>query len=71
MKKQFKVEGMSCGHCRASVERALNSIPDVIATVTLTPPAATVEFSGAEVSPHDLQKAVSEAGDYKLVGQNG
>ena len=67
MGKQFKVEGMHCGHCRMQVEKALNGIEGVSATVTLEPPVATVEFSGSEKSIAELQKPLSTAGDYKLV----
>lgn len=68
MKKEFKVEGMMCQHCRMHVEKALNSIDGVKATVTLTPPVAIVEFDeGKEKSLAELQEVVSEeAGDYKL-----
>ena len=67
MKKEFKVEGMMCNHCRMHVEKALNSIEGVHATVTLDPPVATVEFSGNEKSLEELQAVVTEkAGEYKL-----
>ncbi len=67
MKKQFKVEGMHCGHCRMQVEKSLNGIEGVSAVVTLTPPVATVEFTGTERFIHELQKLLSEAGDYRLI----
>lgn len=67
MKKEFKVEGMTCNHCRMHVEKALNSMEGVHATVTLTPPVATVEFSGGEKTLEELQRVVTEeAGDYTL-----
>lgn len=66
MKKQFSISGMSCGHCRASVEQALNGIEGVRATVALSPPVATVEFTGAERSPAELQRALDAAGGYRL-----
>lgn len=67
MKKEFKIEGMSCNHCRMHVEKTLNGIEGVSATVTLEPPVANIEFSGVEKSLEELQKALSEAGDYKIV----
>lgn len=68
MKKEFKVEGMMCNHCRMHVEKALNSIAGVKATVTLEPPLAVVEFTDHEISLDQLQKTVTEeAGDYKLL----
>ena len=66
-KKEFKVEGMMCNHCRMHVEKALNSMEGVHATVTLNPPVAIVEFSDGEKTLEELQKAVTEeAGDYTL-----
>ncbi|MCD8181969.1 MAG: heavy metal translocating P-type ATPase [Bacteroides sp.] len=67
MKKEFKVEGMTCNHCRMHVEKALNSMDGVHATVTLDPPVATVEFSNGEKTLKELQAVVTEeAGDYTL-----
>lgn len=67
MKKEFKVEGMMCNHCRMHVEKALNSMEGVHATVTLNPPVAIVEFSDGEKTLEELQKAVTEeAGNYTL-----
>lgn len=67
MKKEFKVEGMMCNHCRMHVEKALNSMEGVHATVTLNPPVAIVELSDGEKTLEELQKAVTEeAGDYTL-----
>ena len=66
--KKYKVEGMMCGHCRMHVEKALNSIEGVSATVTLDPPVAEVEFTGGkEISTAELQKVITEnAGDYTI-----
>ena len=67
MKKEFKVEGMMCNHCRMHVEKALNSMEGVHATVTLNPPVATVEFPEGEKTLDELQAAVTaKAGDYTL-----
>ena len=67
MQKTFNVSGMMCMHCRAHVEKALNSISGVSATVTLDPPVATVSFSGEELPIEELQRIItSEAGDYTL-----
>lgn len=66
MKYEFKVEGMMCDHCRTHVEKALNSIGGLKATVTLNPPLATVECDHEPVLA-DLQKVVTEkAGEYTL-----
>ena len=67
MKKRFNDEGMMCDHCRAHVEKALNSIEGVKAVVTLSPAEAEVEFTNGEKSLEELQSVVTEkAGDYRL-----
>ena len=66
MERKYKIEGMMCNNCRMHVEKALNGLEGVKATVTLDPAEATVEFSGRQYSVEELQKALSEAGDYKI-----
>lgn len=67
MKKKFTIDGMMCGHCRAHVEKALNSLEGIKVVVTLEPPVATVEFTDNEIPLDKLQQIVSEkAGEYRL-----
>ena len=67
MEKKYRVEGMMCDHCRAHVEKALNSLPGVEARVTLDPPAAVVSGPEELLRLETLQHIVSEqAGDYRL-----
>ena len=67
MKKRFRVEGMMCDHCRARVEKALNSLPGVEARVTLDPPVAVVVGPEDALHPEVLRTIVNEqAGDYRL-----
>lgn len=68
MKKEIKIEGMSCNHCKAHVEKALNSIDGVTAKVNLAKKNAVVELS-ADVSDDTLKNAVTEAG-YEVVSIN-
>ena len=66
MKQEFKVEGMMCDHCRMHVEKALNSMEGVKATVTLNPPTAVIE-ADREFSVEELQNVITEkAGDYTI-----
>ena len=65
MKKEYKVEGMMCNHCRMHVEKALNGIEGVHATVTLDPPAAVIEFDGEAKPVEELQAVLTEEG-YKI-----
>lgn len=58
--KTLTIEGMSCQHCVGRVEKALNALDGVKATVTLEPGEAKVE--GANLSEDVLKKAVEDAG---------
>ena len=63
MQKILMIDGMSCGHCSARVENALNAIEGVKATVELKKKRAIVE---TDVADEVLVKAVEDAG-YKVV----
>lgn len=65
MTKTIRIEGMSCKHCAMRVEKALNALEGVNATVNLAESTATVE-SVAEVDVETLAVAVTKAG-YALV----
>lgn len=56
------IEGMTCASCVARVERALNDLPTVDATVNLATERADVHFDAAQVSSADLGEAVRAAG---------
>lgn len=60
------VEGMSCGHCSARVEKALNSLDGVTASVELDNKRAVVECD-AGVGDEALRAAVEDAG-YEVTG---
>jgi copper chaperone len=63
----FKVHGMSCGGCVASVTRVLTSIPGVErARVVLEPGGAEVTFDPSIASVGALKLALEDAG-YDLV----
>ncbi|WFR59735.1 copper ion binding protein [Anaerocolumna sp. AGMB13025] len=65
MKKILKIEGMTCSHCQARVEKALNGISGVNAKVDLKKKAAVVSFD-SDVSDAVFKDAVTEAG-YEVV----
>lgn len=65
MKKVIEINGMSCGHCQARVEKALNAIAGVEAKVELKKNRAVVNLK-SEVSDETLKDAVTEAG-YEVV----
>ena len=62
------VEGMSCGHCSARVERALNAIEGVSAKVDLEAKAASVTYPDT-VTVDALKAAVTDAG-YSVTGSH-
>lgn len=66
MTKTMKIEGMMCGHCEATVKKALEAIEGVnSAEVSHEAGTAVVELSG-EVQDEVLQKAVEDK-DYKVL----
>ena len=65
MKIMLKIEGMSCGHCSARVEQALNGIQGVTAKVNLEKKEALVE-SEQPIDRAVLVQAVDNAG-YQVV----
>ena len=62
----IKVQGMSCGHCKASVEKALNAVSGVTdARVDLAEGTVAVTFNqGTAVA--ELEAAIEDAG-YEVV----
>lgn len=55
------IEGMSCGHCVASVKKALSEVQGVqVKNVAVG--SATVAYDPSRVSPEQISEAVSDAG---------
>ncbi|MGE4213421.1 MAG: heavy metal translocating P-type ATPase [Anaerotignaceae bacterium] len=63
--KTMVIEGMMCAHCTGRVDKALNEIEGVTATVSLDEKSAFVKLS-KDVSDEVLKKAVAEAG-YEVI----
>ena len=63
--RTMKIEGMMCTHCSSRVEKALNAIDGVSATVDLESKTATVHAE-PQVDDAALKAAVEDAG-YKVV----
>lgn len=62
-KKTIKVEGMTCSHCKNSVENALNKLDGVdSAVVSLEDNQATVQYDDSRVSSNELKEAIEEQG---------
>lgn len=65
MKKIIKINGMSCGHCQAKVEKALAGLNGVSAKVDLKKKQAIVELN-SDISEQVLKDTIAEAG-YEVV----
>ena len=65
MKKTMKIEGMMCNHCTGRVDKVLNALEGVEATVSLEDKAAYVTLTG-DVSDELLKKTV-EAEGYQVL----
>ncbi|MGI6737710.1 MAG: heavy metal translocating P-type ATPase [Anaerovoracaceae bacterium] len=66
MKKELKIEGMMCQHCRANVEKALGAV-DGVREVKVDLDAGTALVSGDDLADDRLENAVTEAG-YTVAG---
>lgn len=65
MDKQYKVLGMTCSGCQKKISEKLNSLDKISADVNLE--NSTVDIhSDTEINLDDLNKALSEIGNYKL-----
>ena len=66
MKKNYELQGMSCGGCVNNVKRALLQLPEVKeAEVQLHPQRAVLTMSKA-VDVEELQAQLNKAGHYTI-----
>ncbi|MEA2407497.1 MAG: P-type Cu+ transporter [Thermoleophilaceae bacterium] len=56
------IEGMTCASCANRIERRLNDVEGVMATVNYATEKASVDYDPATVAPEDLLGAVESAG---------
>jgi Cu+-exporting ATPase len=63
---QFPIQGMTCASCANRIERKLNKLDGVRATVNYATERAAVQFVSGRVAPADLLNAVEAAG-YKAM----
>ena len=59
---ELPIEGMTCSSCAGRVEKSLNQLEGVEATVNFATERASVSFDPARVAPEDLLKAVEGTG---------
>ena len=60
MKKDFFVKGMSCSHCSNRLEKVLNNIEGITATVNLEKGVATI--TGENILDSTIKDAIENAG---------
>ena len=60
MEKEYKIEGMSCGHCVMAVEKELNKLDIKNKKVEIG--FATIEFDPDKVSEEDIKNTIKESG---------
>jgi Cu+-exporting ATPase len=59
---ELPIEGMTCASCASRVERGLNEVDGVTATVNFATERAAVEYDPGRVAPEQLVGAVAAAG---------
>jgi Cu+-exporting ATPase len=59
---ELPIEGMTCASCASRVERGLNEVDGVTATVNFATERAAVEYDPSRVEPEQLLGAVAAAG---------
>ena len=59
---ELPIEGMTCSSCAGRVEKSLNKLEGVEATVNFATERATVEFDPERVAPEELVGAVEKVG---------
>lgn len=65
MTHKYTITGMSCNGCKSKVEKALNGISDVQATVTLDTNAATITME-KHIPTSKFQEVLSAVGKYTI-----
>jgi copper chaperone CopZ len=65
--KTYLVEGMTCNHCKARVEKSIKTIVGV-EDVTADPASGQVKVSGNEIDGLKVKEVVEDAG-YSFMGE--
>jgi copper chaperone len=67
IKKEIKVEGMSCGHCTSAVERLLNEMVGVDSSTASLPHDVVIIFDEAKTTIEDLKRVINDSEIYKTI----
>lgn len=63
----LNIEGMSCKHCKAAVEKSLQNLAGVKkASVNLSAKTVKISYETGKVTLDDFEKAITDAG-YEVV----
>ena len=66
MEKTMEIKGMMCGHCEATVKKALEALPQVEEAVVSHEKGTAVVKLNAEIADETLKKTVEDK-DYQVV----
>ncbi len=66
MKKEYELQGMSCGGCVSNVKRSLLQVPDVTEVEVQLNPPSTVITMNKPISVDELQAQLTKAGHYTI-----
>ena len=70
MKKTLKIEGMMCGHCEASVKKALEALPWIETAIpNHTTNSCVIEISDESAWDEGKVREIIEGKDYKYLGE--
>lgn len=61
-KLTLKITGMSCAACSARIEKRLNKLPGINATVNLATGKAAITAEGGQVKPAELMEIITKLG---------
>ena len=67
MKKTIHIEGMMCGHCEATVKKALEAL-DGVQSAEVSHVSGTAVVTLSKDVADDVMKSAVEAQDYKVLG---
>ena len=67
MKETIKINGMMCGHCEATVKKALEALPEVDSAEVSHEKGTAVLQLNAPVGEETLKKTIEDK-DYEFVG---
>ena len=65
---EMKIEGMTCDHCAAGIEKMLNADGILEKHVSYAAGAAHIRFDAEKISPESIENIISGSGHYRVTG---